>query len=92
MVIAANLPDKPALEFLERHRRFRFRIISVPRRNITSGRPRQKPHFAGHGADEALDMRAIVRRTTWPDVRIDTIGLARASKHFRAVRSGMIGM
>ncbi|WP_231471608.1 hypothetical protein [Novosphingobium sp. CECT 9465] len=33
-----------------------------------------------------------MRRTTWADVRIDAISLASASKNFRAMRSGVIGM
>ena len=92
VMIDRDLAQQPALEFRKGHRSLGLCIVTVARRDVRSRRPRQKPQFSDHCADQPLDVATQMGGPGFADIWVDAVPHAGSSECLRPVRLCLIGM
>lgn len=80
VIDARDRMTEPTLQLPDRHRSGLLRIEIALREHVGEGGSRQKMHFAHHGANEALDVSAVVRRAHRTVVNRDAVLFAAAAQ------------
>src|SRR5216684_3569531 len=92
VIDARDCMAEPAFDFIKCHRCRLVRIQIPLRANVGERGPRQQMNFAHHGADQPLDMAAIMRRPHRAVVDGDAILVATALQRFGAELLGVVQM